>query len=156
MAIGYRRYHSLCLYLSTQVWALSLQHFIVQFRCSFGRIVSTQYSHRNRFSKVKLWYAFGDTHIASILGNFQSLARYGLKILDDKNASGFHLVSKVIWKSELTQITPWQERKLTKTTFYNFTGCFLTLGTLSYGLWNFRQGKSQMSQYMMVSSSVYI
>ncbi|XP_059477453.1 HIG1 domain family member 2A, mitochondrial [Neocloeon triangulifer] len=28
-------------------------------------------------------------------------------------------------------------------------GAFLTLGVLSYGLWNFRQGKSHMSQVMM-------
>ncbi|KAJ4439215.1 hypothetical protein ANN_07334 [Periplaneta americana] len=28
-------------------------------------------------------------------------------------------------------------------------GCLATFGALSYGLWSFRQGKRQMSQYMM-------
>ncbi|KAF5296673.1 hypothetical protein FQR65_LT10213 [Abscondita terminalis] len=28
-------------------------------------------------------------------------------------------------------------------------GCLATLCALTYGLWSFRQGKSQMSQYMM-------
>ncbi|XP_067000928.1 HIG1 domain family member 2A, mitochondrial [Anabrus simplex] len=28
-------------------------------------------------------------------------------------------------------------------------GCMATLGALSYGLWSFRQGRRQMSQYMM-------
>jgi uncharacterized membrane protein YidH (DUF202 family) len=29
------------------------------------------------------------------------------------------------------------------------SGCLATLGALSYGLWSFKQGKRQMSQYMM-------
>ncbi|KAJ9580985.1 hypothetical protein L9F63_023834 [Diploptera punctata] len=28
-------------------------------------------------------------------------------------------------------------------------GCLATFGALSYGLWSFRQGRRQMSQYMM-------
>ncbi|KAK7793544.1 hypothetical protein R5R35_000385 [Gryllus longicercus] len=28
-------------------------------------------------------------------------------------------------------------------------GCTVTLGALTYGLWSFRHGRSQMSQYMM-------
>lgn len=31
----------------------------------------------------------------------------------------------------------------------SISGCLATFGALSYGLWSFRQGRRQMSQYMM-------
>lgn len=34
-------------------------------------------------------------------------------------------------------------------TVYNFSGALATAGALSYGLWSFRTGRSQMSQQMM-------
>lgn len=33
--------------------------------------------------------------------------------------------------------------------FQHISGCLLTAGVLSYGLWSFRKGNREMSQYMM-------
>jgi hypothetical protein len=38
---------------------------------------------------------------------------------------------------------------MTETNVISLSGCLVTFGALSYGLWSFRRGQREMSQYMM-------